>query len=66
MFLCAVGIHQSDVIAPLSAMLSAATNNVPRYCSAGPAGFPGGAPAGMSGLGEFLKDPELLNAMKVI
>ncbi|XP_044037371.1 hsc70-interacting protein [Siniperca chuatsi] len=30
----------------------------------GPAGFPGGAPAGMPGLGEFLKDPELLNAMK--
>uniref|UniRef100_A0A8C9X2G2 ST13 Hsp70 interacting protein n=1 Tax=Sander lucioperca TaxID=283035 RepID=A0A8C9X2G2_SANLU len=32
--------------------------------SAGPAGFPGGAPAGMPGLGELLKDPELLNAMK--
>ncbi|KAI3360104.1 hypothetical protein L3Q82_014426 [Scortum barcoo] len=30
----------------------------------GPAGFPGGAQAGMPGLGEFLKDPELLNAMK--
>ncbi|GAA6215591.1 hsc70-interacting protein [Lates japonicus] len=30
----------------------------------GPAGFPGGAPAGMPGLGELLKDPELLNAMK--
>ncbi|KAG8006391.1 Hsc70-interacting protein [Nibea albiflora] len=30
----------------------------------GPAGFPGGAPAGMPGLGDFLKDPELLNAMK--
>lgn len=36
-----------------------------RCCSAGPAGFPGGAPAGMPGLGDFLKDPELLNAMKV-
>ncbi|XP_075940988.1 hsc70-interacting protein [Anarhichas minor] len=30
----------------------------------GPAGFPEGAPAGMPGLGELLKDPELLNAMK--
>lgn len=30
----------------------------------GPAGFPGGAPGGMPGLGDFLKDPELLNAMK--
>lgn len=30
----------------------------------GPAGFPGGAPAGMPGFGDFLKDPELLNAMK--
>ncbi|XP_023128794.1 hsc70-interacting protein [Amphiprion ocellaris] len=30
----------------------------------GPAGFPGGAPPGMPGLGELLKDPELLNAMK--
>ncbi|XP_039972263.1 hsc70-interacting protein isoform X2 [Xiphias gladius] len=30
----------------------------------GPAGFPGGAPAGMPGLGELLKDPELLSAMK--
>lgn len=30
----------------------------------GPAGFPGGAAPGMPGLGEFLKDPELLNAMK--
>ncbi|XP_040919004.1 hsc70-interacting protein isoform X2 [Toxotes jaculatrix] len=30
----------------------------------GAAGFPGGAPAGMPGLGELLKDPELLNAMK--
>nr|XP_046271630.1 hsc70-interacting protein [Scatophagus argus]XP_046271631.1 hsc70-interacting protein [Scatophagus argus] len=30
----------------------------------GAAGFPGGGPAGMPGLGEFLKDPELLNAMK--
>lgn len=59
-------VYQSDVIAPLSAILSAATNNGPHYCSAGPAGFPGGAPAGMPGLGEFLKDPELLNAMKVI
>lgn len=29
-----------------------------------PGGFPGGAPGGMPGLGEFLKDPELLNAMK--
>ncbi|KAG7239414.1 hypothetical protein INR49_028885 [Caranx melampygus] len=29
-----------------------------------PAGFPGGAPAGMPGLGDLLKDPELLNAMK--
>uniref|UniRef100_A0A3P8SWP8 ST13 Hsp70 interacting protein n=1 Tax=Amphiprion percula TaxID=161767 RepID=A0A3P8SWP8_AMPPE len=32
--------------------------------SKGPAGFPGGAPPGMPGLGELLKDPELLNAMK--
>ncbi|KAM9393720.1 hsc70-interacting protein [Pholidichthys leucotaenia] len=30
----------------------------------GPAGFPSGAAPGMSGLGELLKDPELLNAMK--
>lgn len=30
----------------------------------GPAGFPGGAPPGMPGLGDLLKDPELLNAMK--
>ncbi|XP_041672858.1 hsc70-interacting protein [Cheilinus undulatus] len=30
----------------------------------GPAGFPGGAPPGMPGLGEFFKDPELMNAMK--
>lgn len=30
----------------------------------GPAGFPGAAPAGMPGLGDFLKDPELMNAMK--
>ncbi|KAK5885339.1 hypothetical protein CesoFtcFv8_019058 [Champsocephalus esox] len=32
----------------------------------GAAGFPGGfpAPAGMPGLGDLLKDPELLNAMK--
>ncbi|XP_030263093.1 hsc70-interacting protein [Sparus aurata] len=30
----------------------------------GAAGFPGGAPGGMPGLGDFLKDPELLNAMK--
>lgn len=30
----------------------------------GPAGFPGGGPPGMPGLGELLKDPELLNAMK--
>jgi len=30
----------------------------------GPAGFPGGAPPGMPGLGELLKDPEVLNAMK--
>ncbi|XP_026181612.1 hsc70-interacting protein [Mastacembelus armatus] len=30
----------------------------------GPAGFPGGAPPGMPGLSELLKDPELLNAMK--
>lgn len=30
----------------------------------GAAGFPGGVPGGMPGLGEFLKDPELLNAMK--
>ncbi|KAF3700474.1 Hsc70-interacting protein [Channa argus] len=30
----------------------------------GAAGFPGGAAGGMPGLGEFLKDPELLNAMK--
>lgn len=40
--------------------------NEPHFCSAGAAGFPGGAPGGMPGLGEFLKDPELLNAMKVI
>uniref|UniRef100_A0A8C2WY18 ST13 Hsp70 interacting protein n=1 Tax=Cyclopterus lumpus TaxID=8103 RepID=A0A8C2WY18_CYCLU len=32
--------------------------------SSGPAGFPEGAPAGMPGFGELLKDPELLNAMK--
>ncbi|KAM6904491.1 hsc70-interacting protein [Xenentodon cancila] len=30
----------------------------------GPAGFPGGAPPGMPGLGDLFKDPELLNAMK--
>ncbi|XP_047212915.1 hsc70-interacting protein-like isoform X1 [Girardinichthys multiradiatus] len=30
----------------------------------GAAGFPGGAPGGMPGLGELFKDPELLNAMK--
>uniref|UniRef100_A0A1A8GIT0 Suppression of tumorigenicity 13 (Colon carcinoma) (Hsp70 interacting protein) n=1 Tax=Nothobranchius korthausae TaxID=1143690 RepID=A0A1A8GIT0_9TELE len=30
----------------------------------GAAGFPGGAPAGMPGLGDLFKDPELLNAMK--
>ncbi|XP_033501708.1 hsc70-interacting protein isoform X1 [Epinephelus lanceolatus] len=30
----------------------------------GPAGFPGGAPPGMAGLGDLLKDPEVLNAMK--
>ncbi|KAM7372319.1 hypothetical protein PAMP_009496 [Pampus punctatissimus] len=30
----------------------------------GAAGFPGGAPPGMPGFGELLKDPELLNAMK--
>ncbi|XP_029014562.1 hsc70-interacting protein [Betta splendens] len=30
----------------------------------GSAGFPGGAAAGMPGLGDFLKDPEILNAMK--
>ncbi|XP_069557460.1 hsc70-interacting protein [Brachyistius frenatus] len=30
----------------------------------GAAGFPGGGPAGMPGLGDLLKDPELLNAMK--
>lgn len=41
------------------------------HCSAGPGGFPGGFPGGagagpgMAGLGELLKDPELLNAMKV-
>ncbi|XP_075888377.1 hsc70-interacting protein [Nelusetta ayraudi] len=29
----------------------------------GPAGFPGGVPGGMPGLGEFLKDPELILAM---
>lgn len=44
--------------------MSAATVNE-SCCCAGPAGFPGGAPAGMPGLGDFLKDPELLNAMKV-
>ncbi|MEQ2173000.1 hypothetical protein GOODEAATRI_027162, partial [Goodea atripinnis] len=32
----------------------------------GAAGFPGGAPGGMPGLGELFKDPELLNAMKVL
>uniref|UniRef100_A0A3Q2UNN4 ST13 Hsp70 interacting protein n=1 Tax=Fundulus heteroclitus TaxID=8078 RepID=A0A3Q2UNN4_FUNHE len=32
--------------------------------STGPSGFPGGAPAGMPGLGELFTDPELLNAMK--
>lgn len=41
-------------------------NNEAHFCSPGPAGFPGGAPGGMPGFGEFLKDPELLNAMKVI
>lgn len=46
--------------------LSAATSNKPYCCSAGPAGFPGGVPGGMPGLGEFLKDPELLNTVKVI
>uniref|UniRef100_A0A3P9KFW4 ST13 Hsp70 interacting protein n=1 Tax=Oryzias latipes TaxID=8090 RepID=A0A3P9KFW4_ORYLA len=30
----------------------------------GAAGFPGGGPAGMPGLGDLLKDPEVLNAMK--
>ncbi|KAF7661129.1 hypothetical protein LDENG_00268100 [Lucifuga dentata] len=30
----------------------------------GAAGFAGGMPPGMPGIGEFLKDPELLNAMK--
>ncbi|XP_068193001.1 hsc70-interacting protein [Antennarius striatus] len=30
----------------------------------GAAGFPGAGPAGMPGFGDFLKDPELLNAMK--
>lgn len=41
------------------------------HCLAGPGGFPGGFPGGagagpgMAGLGELLKDPELLNAMKV-
>lgn len=30
----------------------------------GAAGFPGGTPPGMPGLGDLLKDPELLNAMK--
>ncbi|XP_034394698.1 hsc70-interacting protein isoform X2 [Cyclopterus lumpus] len=34
------------------------------FFPAGPAGFPEGAPAGMPGFGELLKDPELLNAMK--
>lgn len=35
-------------------------------CATGAAGFPGGVPGGMPGLGEFLKDPELLLAMNVI
>lgn len=30
----------------------------------GPAGFPGGAPAGMPGFADLLQDPELLSAMK--
>uniref|UniRef100_A0A3Q4GMM3 Hsc70-interacting protein-like n=1 Tax=Neolamprologus brichardi TaxID=32507 RepID=A0A3Q4GMM3_NEOBR len=40
------------------------------HCLVGPGGFPGGFPGGagagpgMAGLGELLKDPELLNAMK--
>ncbi|XP_035036370.2 hsc70-interacting protein [Hippoglossus stenolepis] len=34
------------------------------FFPAGAAGFPGGAPPGMAGLGDLLKDPELLNAMK--
>ncbi len=53
------------MIASRSAAVIAATVVESRCGSAGPAGFPGAAPAGMPGLGEFLKDPELLNAMKV-
>ena len=45
-------------------MFTASVNEL-RRVSAGAAGFPGGAPAGMPGLGDLLKDPELLNAMKV-
>lgn len=40
--------------------------NDPHRCTTGPAGFPGGVPGGMPGLGEFLKDPELILAMNVI
>lgn len=39
--------------------------NDPHRCTTGPAGFPGGVPGGMPGLGEFLKDPELILAMNV-
>uniref|UniRef100_A0A8C8DJK1 ST13 Hsp70 interacting protein n=1 Tax=Oryzias sinensis TaxID=183150 RepID=A0A8C8DJK1_9TELE len=35
--------------------------SLPFLCAAG---FPGGGPAGMPGLGDLLKDPEVLNAMK--
>ncbi len=49
-----------------SVIVSAVPVIEPFCCPAGPAGFPGAAPAGMPGLGDFLKDPELMNAMKVI
>lgn len=52
-------------ITPVSIIISTATETRSHCHPAGPAGFPGGAPPGMPGLGDLLKDPELLNAMKV-